>query len=172
MITCSFSVFLHTPTHPRMTTPPPCEWWESNTSSTSLRDDSGTKKIVLECVGGLELKVEEKLRMLTEAKDTRRLSYDEATRGIRKIASALLTVFKVKENDIVALGVHENVQLVLIVLGIVKSRCAFVPIDPSNPEARIRSLLEEAKPTYVLSQHFNYFKIFESKTHSSTDYVL
>ena len=48
------------------------------------------------------------------------------------------------------IGVHENVQLVMIVLGIVKARCAFLPIDPFNPKARIRSLLDEAKPAYVL----------------------
>ena len=63
---------------------------------------------MLECVGGLDVKMEEKLKMLMEVKDTTSIRYENATNGIRKIASALLTVFKVKENDIVAVGTSPN----------------------------------------------------------------
>ena len=63
---------------------------------------------MLECVGGLDVKIEEKLKMLMEVKDTTSISYENATNGIGKIASALLTVFKMKENDIVAVGHSPN----------------------------------------------------------------
>ena len=78
-------------------------WWEN---TFILRDSPD--KIMLECVGGLDVKIEEKLKMLMEVKDTTSISYENATNGIGKIASALLTVFKMKENDIVAVGHSPN----------------------------------------------------------------
>ena len=117
-------------------------WWQN----TSILRDS-PQKVAIERVGWLDAKVEANLKALLKINDTRTIGYERATYGIRKIASALLTEFKVKENDVVAVGVHENIQLVLIVLGIVRARCAFLPIDPFDPKARIRSLLKESKPT-------------------------
>ena len=146
---------------------------------------------MLECVGGLDVKMEEKLKMLMELKDTTRLSYDNATNGIGKIASALLTVFKVKENDIVAvgtspnssldhslnfthqnntqIGVHENVQLVLIVLGIVKLDARFYRLILSIP--RLEFDLFSTKPNQrTYSHHSNHSSSKFIQT--STVYVL
>ena len=52
---------------------------------------------------------------------------------------------------IVAVAVERSARLPSALLGVVKSGAAFLPLDPSHPEARLRDLVEDAGPVLVLA---------------------
>jgi amino acid adenylation domain-containing protein len=117
-------------------------WWQNERI---LKENP--EKVAIRCIsrgGGVNV-LSEILRKLI-GDDLKSISYGVAISAIENIALALVCTFKVKENDIVALGVYENVEYVITLLGIVRSRAAFLPIDPREPESRISILLKESKP--------------------------
>ncbi|QHW35995.1 amino acid adenylation domain-containing protein [Staphylococcus ursi] len=59
----------------------------------------------------------------------------------------------VKPNDYIAVMAERSMEMIVAVLGIVKSGAAYVPIDPDYPEARIQYILEDVQPAlFVLHQ--------------------
>lgn len=59
----------------------------------------------------------------------------------------------VKPNDYIAVIATRSMEMIVAVLGIVKSGAAYVPIDPDYPEARIQYILEDVQPALVLLHH-------------------
>ncbi|HEU4963502.1 MAG TPA: amino acid adenylation domain-containing protein [Bacilli bacterium] len=51
----------------------------------------------------------------------------------------------------VALVLEHSLEKVEIILGVLKAGCAYVPIDPELPQARIEYLLEDCAPAVVLT---------------------
>ncbi len=58
----------------------------------------------------------------------------------------------VHAGDLVALVFRRSSDLIVSLMGVLKSGAAFVPIDPDWPEARMRTVLDDAAPKVVLSQ--------------------
>lgn len=56
----------------------------------------------------------------------------------------------VKPNDFVAIIAKRNLEMIVAVLGVLKSGGAYVPIDAELPECRIRCILDDCKPKMVL----------------------
>ncbi|MFI9100861.1 non-ribosomal peptide synthase/polyketide synthase [Streptomyces fildesensis] len=54
---------------------------------------------------------------------------------------------------LVAVALPRTPQLVVALLGVLKSGAAYLPIDPGNPAERIGHVLTDAAPTVVLSDH-------------------
>ncbi|SAK44385.1 non-ribosomal peptide synthetase [Caballeronia pedi] len=53
-------------------------------------------------------------------------------------------------DDLVALILPRTPDIVVAVLGVLKSGAAFLPIDPAYPQARIAAMLADAKPALVV----------------------
>jgi amino acid adenylation domain-containing protein len=53
---------------------------------------------------------------------------------------------------LVGLFVERSLDMLVALLGILKSGGAYVPLDPAHPKERIRSILRDAKPPLVLTQ--------------------
>ncbi|MCW8098405.1 non-ribosomal peptide synthetase [Streptomyces tauricus] len=53
--------------------------------------------------------------------------------------------------DIVGLHTGRSVELVVGVLGILKTGAAYLPLDPAQPPARLAAMVEDAAPVLVLS---------------------
>ncbi len=53
---------------------------------------------------------------------------------------------------LVALCMPRSFAEVVALLAILKSGAAFVPLDPDNPQERLRGILEDAQPVFVLTQ--------------------
>ncbi|WP_108867379.1 non-ribosomal peptide synthetase [Aquimarina aquimarini] len=58
----------------------------------------------------------------------------------------------VKAEDCIGICVERSLDLIIGVLGILKSGAAYVPIDPTLPNARIQYILEDTKASIVLTQ--------------------
>lgn len=88
------------------------------------------------------------------------LSYAELDARSNQLARELRCQ-GVAEGDFVALCLPRSLDLIVGLIGIIKTGAAYVPIDPSYPEDRIQFLLEDSGASHILSndnlyeQHFS-----------------
>jgi amino acid adenylation domain-containing protein len=78
------------------------------------------------------------------------LTYGELAASARDIA-AFLAARGVEREERVAVLFPPSAALIQAELGIVLAGAAFVPIDPATPADRIRSLLEDLQPRFILA---------------------
>jgi amino acid adenylation domain-containing protein len=77
------------------------------------------------------------------------LSYGELDQRANRLAR-YLTARGVGTGHLVAFALPRSIDLVVAVLGILKTGAAFVPLDPSYPASRILFMAADANPTVVL----------------------
>ncbi|BCJ50692.1 hypothetical protein Asp14428_21670 [Actinoplanes sp. NBRC 14428] len=78
------------------------------------------------------------------------LTYAELDRRATELA-ALLRGRGAGPGRLVALCLGRRADLIVAVLAVLRSGAAYVPIDPTNPPARVRVILEDADPVCVLT---------------------
>ncbi|MBQ4783338.1 AMP-binding protein, partial [Pectobacterium versatile] len=71
--------------------------------------------------------------------------YDELNRRANRLAHHLLSL-GVKPDDRVALCLERSPDMVVGLLGILKSGAAYVPLDPAYPAERLAYMLDDAAP--------------------------
>ncbi|MCB1036050.1 MAG: AMP-binding protein, partial [Acidobacteria bacterium] len=79
------------------------------------------------------------------------LSYGELHRRSNRLAHYLRSR-GVGPESLVGLCVGRTVDMVVALLGVLKSGAAYLPLDPSYPEGRLRHMLEDGGVELVLSQ--------------------
>lgn len=77
------------------------------------------------------------------------LTYSEVNAMANSLAMKLREL-GVKPDDLVAIVAERSPEMVCAILGVLKSGGAYVPMDPSYPEERIRFMLEDCAPKAVL----------------------
>lgn len=70
----------------------------------------------------------------------------------------------VRSGEIVALCLHNSLELLIGILGILQAGGTYLPIDPTYPAGRIERMIQDAKPILVLTQEnlrdkFSYDKV-------------
>lgn len=80
-----------------------------------------------------------------------RLSYDELNRRANRLAHYLIEHGAGPEK-LIGLCVERSIDLVVSVLGILKSGAAYVPLDPAYPPDRLALIAGDAELTLVLTQ--------------------
>ncbi|MFC0435421.1 amino acid adenylation domain-containing protein [Kutzneria buriramensis] len=78
------------------------------------------------------------------------LSYRELNRRANRLARALVRA-GVGPESLVGLALPRSADLVVALVGILKSGAAYLPIDPRYPSRRLRVVLSEALPDLVLT---------------------
>ncbi len=78
------------------------------------------------------------------------LTYAELDRRANRLAHHLLRLGVAPEEG-VGVCLERGPQLVVGVLGVLKAGAAYVPLDPSHPEERLREILADAGVTVVLT---------------------
>jgi surfactin family lipopeptide synthetase A len=79
------------------------------------------------------------------------LSYRQLCECAEEVA-VRLRVLGVRPNDVVGLCVERSLELVIGLLGILRSGAAFVPLDPHYPKDRLAYMLNDARPVAILVQ--------------------
>lgn len=79
------------------------------------------------------------------------LTFDELNRLANRIARCLRQSLGVKTGNAVAIVMEKSVLLYAGILGILKAGCAYLPLLPSTPLARVRTILEQAGVRFTLS---------------------
>jgi natural product biosynthesis luciferase-like monooxygenase protein len=80
------------------------------------------------------------------------LTYRELDARANQVAHHLKEI-GVGRDDLVALCVERSLDLIVGVLGILKSGAAYLPLDPAYPRDRIAFMLEDAKASVILTQN-------------------
>jgi len=80
----------------------------------------------------------------------RTVTYRELDELADRVAGALRTL-GARPGTLVATCLPRGADLVIAQLGILKSGAAYLPLDPSNPSARLASVAAEADPVLVVS---------------------
>jgi tyrocidine synthetase-3 len=79
------------------------------------------------------------------------LTYDEINSLSDQIAYGILKNNESSKVKRVAVLLNNSVELPAILLGVIKSGAAYVPIDPSHPEKRIRFIIEDSECSILLT---------------------
>lgn len=87
---------------------------------------------------------------LALVQDDRHLSYAELDARANDLAQALAER-RVGSGDLVAIALDRSPDLIAALLGVLKAGAAYLPIDTSYPAERIAYLLEDARPSCVLT---------------------
>ncbi|MCS6511091.1 non-ribosomal peptide synthetase [Burkholderia thailandensis] len=80
-----------------------------------------------------------------------RMRYGELDAKAGRVAAALAAC-GVRPDSIVALCVERSFDMVVALVGAMKARAAYLPVDPDYPAERIAHLLGDAKPPVVITQ--------------------
>ncbi|MEL6562178.1 MAG: amino acid adenylation domain-containing protein, partial [Bacteroidota bacterium] len=88
------------------------------------------------------------------------LSYQQLDERSNQLARYLMSK-GVKSDDLVGICVNHNLDMLVGLLGILKSGGAYVPIDPAYPQSRIDYMLEDSGVKLVLSTNDHVTRITE-----------
>ncbi|AYK07546.1 non-ribosomal peptide synthetase [Brevibacillus laterosporus] len=83
--------------------------------------------------------------------DDTHVSYAELDERSNKLASYLQQL-GVGPNNLVAVYVDRSVELVVLLLGVLKSGAAYVPLDPEYPDERVAHILSDSGAKIVLTR--------------------
>ncbi|MCL6494107.1 MAG: amino acid adenylation domain-containing protein [Ignavibacterium sp.] len=75
----------------------------------------------------------------------------------------LLQTSGVNQGDIVGLCLNRSIEMVIALLGIIKSGAAYLPLDPFFPDKRLEYMLEDSAAKFLITESslfpkFNYYK--------------
>lgn len=79
------------------------------------------------------------------------LSYRELNSRANQLANYLQERFRLNPNTLVVLCMDRDAHMIVSLLAILKASAAYVPIDPSYPEERIRYILSDSNSNIVLT---------------------
>ncbi|HXO39076.1 MAG TPA: amino acid adenylation domain-containing protein, partial [Candidatus Acidoferrum sp.] len=78
-----------------------------------------------------------------------RVSFRELNRRANQVAHFLIAK-GVGPEDIVGIAVPRSAEMVMGLLGIIKSGAAYLPLDTEYPAERLRFMIEDAQPAYLV----------------------
>jgi len=84
----------------------------------------------------------------------RELTYSELNQKANQLAHYLRKEHKIKPNDLVGIKLERNEFMLIVLLGILKSGAAYVPIDINYPDERIKYIEKDSQCKIVIDQYF------------------
>ncbi len=85
---------------------------------------------------------------------SRELTYREVNERANQLACYLRSSYQPSSNDLIGIKASRNEWVFITILGILKTGAAYVPIDPTYPEERIRHMLDDSKCLIVIDDDF------------------
>lgn len=79
------------------------------------------------------------------------LSYGELDQKSNQLANCLIEEYKIKPGDVVALIVERSENVVIAMLGIMKTGAIYLPIDPGIPKKRMQYIITDASAGMVIT---------------------
>jgi nonribosomal peptide synthetase DhbF len=80
----------------------------------------------------------------------RTLSYAELNEQANRLAHLLIDR-DIGPGDVVALAMPRTLEMIVALLGILKSGAAYLPLDPTYPAERLAFMLEDARPALLIT---------------------
>ena len=82
------------------------------------------------------------------------LTYDELNKAANRVAHAILTQ-RGEGEEAVTLLMRNGAPMIAAILGALKAKKSYVPLDPSYPRARLTSILEDSQAGLILTDNKN-----------------
>ena len=83
------------------------------------------------------------------------LTYEALDRGANQMAHVLLARIGARgsaaDAPLVGISVERSVEMLVAMLGTLKAGCAYVPLDPAHPAARLRQILQDSNVTALIT---------------------
>ncbi|WP_262887579.1 condensation domain-containing protein, partial [Chryseobacterium fistulae] len=102
-----------------------------------------------------------------------KLSYSELNERSNQLAHYLLDTYKIKPDEFIPLCLERSEDMLIGILGVLKSGGAYVPMDPSYPMDRIEHILGDTKARVVIGEEstkdrlYDYKKLIDREAESS-----
>jgi tyrocidine synthetase-3 len=77
--------------------------------------------------------------------DGDKITYEDLNRKVNQLAHYLREVYKVKPNNIIGISVDRSIDMIVIILGIMKSGAGFLAVDPTYPRDRVLHVLAHSQ---------------------------
>ncbi len=123
------------------------------------------------CVHQLfETRVEQNAHAIALKCQDRQLTYSELNQKANQLAHYLQTL-GVGKNSLVGLCLERSLDMVVGVLGILKTGAAYVPLDQENPAARLSYILEDSQIAVLLTESALQGQVPQSDNLSSIVYL-
>ena len=81
------------------------------------------------------------------------LTYKELNQSANQLAHSLRTKYNIEPNDLVGIKLERNEFMPVVLLGILKSGAAYVPIDINYPEERIQYIEKDSQCKLVIDEN-------------------
>ncbi|WP_094091156.1 amino acid adenylation domain-containing protein [Legionella clemsonensis] len=78
------------------------------------------------------------------------ITYEELNKKSNQIAHCLISN-AIKSNDIIGIYLHRSMNMLISILGVLKSGAAYLPLDPHYPDKRINYMLENSQSKILLT---------------------
>ncbi|RKS87567.1 non-ribosomal peptide synthase protein (TIGR01720 family)/amino acid adenylation domain-containing protein [Orbus hercynius] len=85
--------------------------------------------------------------------DDQTLTYQQLNEQANQLAHYLISQFKLKPDDLIALCLEKSTLMPICILAVLKSGAAYVPIDPNVPKQRLAYILQDTQAKVLLTQH-------------------
>jgi len=82
------------------------------------------------------------------------LTYQELNQKANQLAHFLHQNYQIKPDTLIGICVERSLDMAIALLTVLKAGAAYVPVDPSYPEERIKYILENSKISLLLTQSF------------------
>ena len=96
------------------------------------------------------------------------LTYGVLNEGANKLAHYISNQHKIKPDTLIALCLERSEQMLISILAILKAGAAYVPIDPSYPDERIKYIINDAKIKVLLTDDKNRARLTQIAEASNT----
>ena len=97
-----------------------------------------------------EAQVERTPEAIAVVYQDRRLTYSELNRRANQLAHLLIGK-GIGPEDTVALALSRSTEMIVGLLGILKAGAAYLPLDPNYPQNRLAFMVQDTKPTCMLT---------------------
>lgn len=82
--------------------------------------------------------------------DGESMSYDELNQKANKVANYLMAQ-GITPDEIVGIYIHRRLEMLVSILGVLKSGAAYLPIDPHYPDKRVNYMLDNSQSKFLLT---------------------
>ena len=114
-----------------------------NTDKIHTRPDSCIHHLI-----DIQASVNKEAIAVTDHKKT--ISYEELNTFANQIANYLIKHGAAPETKIVLL-LEQTADLIAVILGVLKSGAAYVPLDPGYPDERVNYIIEDSEPEIIIT---------------------
>lgn len=97
-----------------------------------------------------------------------KITYSELNEKSNQLAHLLKSRFKINSDDLIALCLDRNFNMMISIFGILKAGAAYVPIDPYCPKERIHFILQDTKAKIIITNeiHTNFIHSSINENHA------